>query len=113
LGKDVFWFVPLMGALRRQILYALELAADAASARSNGAAVTASAILRVGEFIKRHAPFDTYGLGAMSDGALVRERIEILLRPRPRACSPSGLTHLAVSALVAVVMLTSALLGYR
>jgi len=110
LAKDVLWFVPLMGAVRRQVLFALELAADAASARLGSAAVTASAILRVGESIPN---FDTYGLGTMSNGSLVRDRIEALLRPTPRVGSLSRLARLALTALVAFLTLTSALFGYR
>ena len=113
LARDILWFVPTIGAVQRQVLYALELAADAASARRGSAAVTASAILRVGESMHGHRTFDRYGLGAMTDGSFVRDRIESLLRPRPRVCSLSGLAQLAVAALVAFLTLTSALFGYR
>lgn len=111
--QDVLWFVPLMGVVRRQISCALELAADAASARSNGAAVTASAIIRVGESMQAHPTLDAYGLGTMSNRTLVRDRIEALLRPRARVPSLAGVAQLAVTAVVAFFTLTSAFLGYR
>jgi len=113
LVNDMLWFVPLMGAVRRQVLYALELAADAASARLSGAAVTASAILRVGESLKQHPSLATYGLGAMSNGSFVRERIETLLWPRPRVGSLAGLAQFAVTAAVAFLTLSAAFFGYR
>lgn len=111
--RDIFWFVPLIGAARRQLLYTLELAADASGARVCGSAVTASAILRVGESLRGQPAIDRYSLGAMSDVSLLRGRVETLLRPAPSPFSLSSLCRLAVTAAVAFVTLTSAFLGYR
>jgi Zn-dependent protease with chaperone function len=80
--RDVFWFVPFVGAAERRLRDACELSADArAAARCSTPAVLASALVRVGEAMRLPAPARA-GTFATNEGAL-HSRIDRLLDPPP------------------------------
>ena len=107
--RDVFWFVPFLGAAERRLREACELAADArAVERGTAAEWLASALVRVREAMPGPTPARAATLAATDTPLAARVAWLLDARPRPRlgfqyAWPRVALTlWLAASALVAL-----------
>lgn len=110
--RDVFWFVPFIGAAERRLREGCELSADARAVRRGAAAaVLASALLRAREIMPFNGPLRAATLAA--NHSPLRSRIARLLdaSPGPRLGFQYLLVRAALTAWVAAAVLRAVAFG--